>query len=141
MLLTIDKSLCEIRQKTIVSKDQRSSRKHCARNLQQKYNVRHYKLDGKLISQKTCCDFLLINDTVQRAYFIELKGRHIEDAISQLESGYNLFRSELKGYEIHLRIVPSKARTHSLRDPEFRKFKAKWGSRLKCKEEFFEEDL
>ena len=133
MLLTIDKSLCEIRQKTIVSKDQRSSRKHCARNLQQKYNVRHYKLDGKLISQ--------INDTVKRAYFIELKGRHIEDAISQLESGYNLFRSELKGYEIHLRIVPSKARTHSLRDPEFRKFKAKWGSRLKCKEEFFKEDL
>ena len=30
-----------------------------------------------MIKQTTCCDFLLVNDTQQKAYFIELKGGNI----------------------------------------------------------------
>ena len=85
MLLTPDKSICERRQKIIVSKDQREQRQHRAENPDQKYEVRHYRLDGDLVSQTTCCDFLLINDTTKKA----------------------------------------------VNSPGFRKFKDKWGSRLK----------
>ncbi len=141
MVLISDKSRCEVHQKIIVSKDQKSSRKHCAHNPRQMYSVRHYRLDGELVSQQTCCDFLLINDTAKKAYFIELKGRHIEEAIPQLESGYDLFRSELAGYEFYFRIVSSKVRTLSLQGNVFRRFRDKWGSRLKYKTEILEETL
>ncbi len=103
MLLTQDKSLCESRQKIIVSRDAGTQRKHRANNPQQKYNVRHYKLDGNIISQRTCCDFLLINDSLKNAYFIELKGGNIDEAVPQLEAGYQLFRSELTGYKFYFR--------------------------------------
>ena len=131
MLLTPDKSVCERRQKIIVSKDQREQRQHRAENPDQKYEVRHYRLDGDLVSQTTCCDFLLINDTTKKAYFIELKGRHLDDAVPQLEEGFKLFRTELEGCSFYFRIVASKVRTHAVNSPGFRKFKDKWGSRLK----------
>lgn len=141
MLLTPDKSRCETHQKIIVSKDQGTQRKHSADNPQQQYFVRHYKLDGDLISQRKCCDFLLINDTVKRAYFIELKGGNIDEAIVQLESGFRLFQPELAGYEFHFRIVSSKVRTLDLRKNTFRKFKDKWGSSLQYRTNVFNETL
>lgn len=51
MLLTQDKSICEKRQKIVVSKDDRQSRVHRAINPQQKYDLRHYKLDGNLTTR------------------------------------------------------------------------------------------
>lgn len=141
MLLTQDKSLCESRQKIIVSRDAGTQRKHRANNPQQKYNVRHYKLDGNIISQRTCCDFLLINDSFKNAYFIELKGGNIDEAVPQLEAGYQLFRSELTGYKFYFRIVPSKVRTLDLQKNKFRKFKDQWGSRLQYKTDILEETL
>ena len=141
MLLTPDKSHCETHQKIIVSRDERTSRKHCAYNPQQKYSVRHYKLDGDLVSQRKCCDFLLTNDTVQKAYFIECKGGNIDEAIPQLESGFMLFQPELAGYEFYFRIVSSKVRTLDLQKNTFRKFKDKWGSRLQYKTNMMEETL
>lgn len=78
---------------------------------------------------------------MRKAYFIELKGRHIEKAIPQLESGYNLFRSELAGYDFYFRIVVSKVRTLGLQDNAFRKFKDKWGSHLRYETENMEDIL
>lgn len=141
MLLTPDKSLCKPDQKIIVSRDPGTSRRHCAYNPQQKYKVRQYKLDGDLVSQEKCCDFLLTNDTVKRAYFIECKGGNIDEAIPQLESGYRMFQSELAGYRYDFRIVASKVRTLDLRKNAFRKFKDKWGSHLQYKVELMEETL
>lgn len=141
MLLTPERSLCETHQKIIVSKDQGTSRTHRADNSRKRYAVRHYKLDGDIISNEKCCDFLLLNDTVKKAYFIELKGGNIDDAIPQLEKGYNKFRSELKGYTYHFRVVSSKVRTHDVRSNKFNKFKDKWGSKLRYKTELLEEPL
>ena len=47
--------------------------------------VNHIKIDGKVIL-KACrdtkrIDFLLLNETKKIAYFIELKGSHIKDAL------------------------------------------------------------
>lgn len=58
MRLTPDKSLCKSRQKIIVSRDKGTPREHRAENPKM-YYVRHYQLDGGLISQQKCCDFLL----------------------------------------------------------------------------------
>ena len=141
MRLTSDKSLCEIRQKIILSKDKGSPRKHCAQNPAQKFCVRQYKLDGDLVRQQTCCDFLLTNDTLKKAYFIELKGGNVDRAVPQLEAGFRLFQAELSGYEFLFRIVSSKVRTHDIQNNKFRKFKDKWGSRLICKTDYLEETL
>ena len=141
MMLTPEKSLCEPYQKTIISKDKGTPRRHCADNPQQRYHVRHYKLDGQIASQQRCCDFLLTNDSLKKAYFIELKGGNIDEAVGQLEEGYKMFHLELTGYEFCFRIVASKVRTHDLQKNAFRKFKDKWGSRLQYKTNFLEESL
>ena len=70
MQLTTEKSLCEEKQKLIVSKDKGTSREHRAKNESGRYNVRHYKLDGDIVKQQKCCDYLLLNDTRKNAYFI-----------------------------------------------------------------------
>lgn len=141
MYLTAEKSLCKKRQAKVVSKDKKQTRIHRAINPGKKFELRHYRLDGEIVENETCCDFLLINDSTQKAYFIELKGKNIDQAISQLEAGKKKFESELHGYSFYFRIVCSKAPTHKVRSTEFRKFQEKYGIRLQMKERELEEIL
>lgn len=141
MQLTKEQSLCEEKQKLIVSRDKGTAREHRAKNEDGRYTVRHYKLDGDLVKQQKCCDFLLTNDTLKRAYFIELKGRNIDEAVAQLTNGVKLFEKGLKEYEFFYRIVSSKVRTHDIQKNEFRKFKDACGSRLKYQTNLMEEKL
>lgn len=141
MLLTSDKSLCEENQKLIVSRDKGTPRKHCAHNPGQSYHVRQYRLDGDLIINKTCCDFLVLNDTLKNAYFIELKGGNVAEAVPQLEAGARMFRPELAGYQFYFRIISSKVRTHDVQKNAFRRFKDQYGSRLQYKTDILEETL
>lgn len=141
MLLTTEKSRCEERQKIIVSRDHGTAREHRAKNTEQKFCVRHYKLDGDLIRQRVCCDFLLINDKCRKAYFIELKGRNMDEAVPQLENAVKICAPELKDYEYYYRIVQSKARTHQINKLSFRKFEDKCGGRLKYQTRYMEEEL
>lgn len=141
MLLSDEKSLCAKDQKIIVSKDRGTSRIHKAYNPDKKYCVRHYKLDGDIIKNRKCCDFLLLNDTSRHAYLIELKGGNIDEAVPQLEAGAQLCRTEVPEYTLYYRIVCSKARTHDIRKSIFRKFRARCGSQLKCASQVMQEDL
>ena len=141
MLLSVENSLCEINQPIFVSKDKGEPREHRAINPERKYCLRHYKLDGDLIQQTTCCDFLLLNDSRRKAYFIELKGGNITDAIKQLEAGVQKCKEELDGYTIFYRIVCSRAKTHKIKSTQFHKFEEKCGKRLKVKENRLEETL
>ena len=141
MLLTPDKSRCEKHQKIIVSKDLKVPREHRAINENQMYEVRQYRLDGDVIQQEKCCDFLVINDTLKKAYFIELKGQNIDEAVKQLEAGENKCKSELSGYTFFYRIVASQVRTLKLNSNGYRKFQNKCGSRLICKSSKIEEKL
>lgn len=140
MLLTPEKSLCKKQQEIVVFRDKGSQRKHTAYN-PNKQVLRHYKLDGGLVHNQVCCDFLLVNDSSGKAYLIELKGGHMEDAIVQLESGETLCRPELNGYEFYYRIIVSRVRTHSIQKSSFRRFKDKCGSRLKYRTGCMEETL
>ena len=140
MLLSPDASLCEKNQAIVVSRD-KGKVEHRAINPQGQFDLRHYQLDGALIKQTKCCDYLLINDSRRKEYFIELKGGNIDEAIKQLEAGEQRCREELKGYVFFYRIVCTKARTHKVQDPKFRKFKEKCGPRLQMKVNCLEEKL
>lgn len=140
MLLLEEKSQCEKQQKIIVSKDNRTPREHRALN-PERYFVRQYKLDGNLIKNQKCCDFLVLNDSLKNAYFIELKGCNIDEAIPQLQGGLEKCRTELREYTIYFRIVVSKVCTHNLQKNTFRKFKDKYGNYLKYTTAKMEETL
>lgn len=141
MLLTPEKSKCEKDQAIVVSKDKGTRREHRATNPKRQFDLRHYKLDGEVFSQITCCDFLLVNDSTKKAYFIELKGKNIDDAVEQLAAGERMCKADLQGYSIFYRIVCSKAKTHKIQGNKFRKFKAKCGSHLLMKENILSENL
>lgn len=134
MLLSPEKSICERNQKIIVSRDRGSRVEHRATNQDGVFDVRHYRLDGELIHQEKCCDYLLINDTSKKAYFIELKGGNVDEAVVQLEAAAEKCKGELKGYSFWYRIVCSKAKTHKIKSNKYRKFMEKCGKRLKCQE-------
>lgn len=141
MLLTPEKSLCEKNAAIVVSRDRGAQREHRANNPQKAFDLRHYKLDGVLIQQTKCCDFLLVNDSRKKAYLIELKGGNIDDAVEQLEAGEQKCKEELIGYTFFYRIVCSKAKTHKIQNVKFRKFREKCGARLKLKEVCLTETL
>ena len=141
MLLNPEKSLCEKNQAIVVSRDKGNSREHRAINPQKSFDLRKYQLDGDLIKQTKCCDFLLINDTRKKAYLIELKGGNVDEAVEQLEAGENKCKGELKGYTFFYRIVCSRAKTHKIQNTKFRKFKEKCRTRLLMKENILLENL
>lgn len=116
----------DIHQKIIVSAE--NGRRHVATNPSGQYAVRHYRLDGALIKNEQCCDFLLINDTGMKAYYIELKGSDFSHAVEQVEAGEKLCRSHLKGYVPYYRIVTSKTRTQELNSTKFRRFQQRVGA-------------
>ena len=141
MLLSPEKSLCEKNQAIVISKDRGTQRVHRAINYERKFDLRQYKLDGDIVKQETCCDFLLANDSTRKAYLIELKGKNIDDAVEQLEAGEKICKPELRGYLFYYRIVCSKVRTHKVQSPKFRKYKEKCGVRLEMKVNCLEEKL
>ena len=141
MILTPEKSLCDKNQAIVVSRDRGNFNQHRATNPQRLYDLRHYKLDGDLVTQRTCCDYLLVNDSSRNAYLIELKGANIDKAVEQLEAGEQICRNELSGYRFFYRIVCNKVRTHKVESNKVRKFRDKYGERLLIREKVYEETL
>ena len=141
MLLTRENSLCEKNQKIVVSRDRGNTREHRALNPNGSFDLRHYKLDGVLVRYEKCCDYLLVNDSSKKAYFIELKGCNVNEAVPQLEAAERKFRDELQEYTTFFRIIASKSRTHEMQKNAFRKFLEKHGSRVLCRTGSFAENL
>ena len=52
------------------------------------FTINKVEVDGCYILEGRKCDFLfeIIEDDVKEVFYIELKGKHIEDAIEQLEA-------------------------------------------------------
>jgi len=125
-LLLPTKSLCkDERQKIIVSEENRL--KHTAKNINA-CRVRHYKIDGDIISSndQLKCDYLLINDDKQDAYFIELKGKtDVKESMRQIQATINLLKGELSGYIYYGRMVGGR-RLHAMATSEL----------IKCQNEF-----
>lgn len=125
MLLDPKKSICNKNDKIIISKDSKTKRKHIAKNLKIN-NVRQYQLDGNIIKNAKSCDYLVLNDDCKKAFFIELKGRNVSEAVPQLEGAVLKTSSELSGYSFKFRIISSKSNTHEINDSKILKFKKKY---------------
>lgn len=98
-------SQCSKQQSKIVSQD-RGQVKHVALNTTGD-EVAQYHIDDSQIlgNNNSCCDYLIFNDSKKRAYFIELKGRDLCKAKSQVLDAEHLFVSDLTGYTRFYRIV------------------------------------
>lgn len=140
MALPDFQSLCQEKQKIIVSKDKGESRRHIAHN-ENNHKVTHYKIDGVVIKTGERCDFLLFDEEIRRAYLIELKGSDLVRASRQLETTERELRQSLNGYQLQYRIAVSKARTHAIKHVEFRRFEKKCKASLKYSTELLEDYL
>lgn len=108
-----------------------------------KDTVRHYHLDGDVWPHgdgAMKCDFLLLNDSIKRAYFIELKGDDVERAILQIERAVKEIQESIKGYIIYRRII-YKTRTHRLKASALDKWTRKYRPYAKAKNNRLEESI
>lgn len=65
---------------------------HVGNNVDSNY-VEQYQVDGQVFPKGTKpnrCDFLLLNEDKQTAYYIELKGTSIPDSIQQLDTSVSM---------------------------------------------------
>jgi hypothetical protein len=142
MLLDPKKSLCSTNQSVVISRDKGQKTEHRAENPSGKYSIRHYKLDGVLIQQEECCDFLLLNDPGYKSYYIELKGQDVKKAVEQVLAAERKCKSELYQYLSHYRIVVKKAPVQRNFPKNYRDLLADVGTRrLKLKTMKMEEVL
>lgn len=80
---------------------------HIGNNKDSNY-VRQYQIDGQVVPSTSAaerCDYLLLNDTKQDAYYIELKGSDIHKAMRQVDNSVRMIQSSHPGYTIYRRIV------------------------------------
>lgn len=136
-------SLCEEKQKIIVSRDKGSEKKHIANNAGLS-EVTHYKIDDIANTDGnngSRCDFILINEDKFIAYLIELKGRHLIHAVKQLESTEQTLKEALAPYSLKYRIVANKSRTQEIEHSSFKRFKEKKGIALRYGTNQIEEDI
>jgi hypothetical protein len=84
----------------------RNNREYQPQNPDRK-NVEVYVVDGCLVTgaEEKKCDFLLANCSNSVVYFIELKGRDLEDAIEQVRQTIRRYSSTFADWTIHARII------------------------------------
>jgi hypothetical protein len=137
--LANSRSRCEPKQRLIVSSEKGCT--HRANNVLLSA-VRHFQIDGDVVrdSQTLKCDYLLLNDDVKTAYFIELKGSDIQHAIKQLECTYSIFAGELLGYKALFRVVYKTGSSHNVRASAVIEWKKKHRDAV-IKQSLYAEDI
>lgn len=124
-MLFINKSQCDKKQPIVVSKE--NKKEHRALNTD-KDSVFQYKIDGNIIpstSAEKRCDYLLENETKKTVYLIELKGKHMNEAVEQIEATAKKFKSLLSTYVILPRIVCG-GNTHAIHSSKVVAFKRRY---------------
>lgn len=93
------------------------------------FEFAHYKVDSCLIkdNNEQKCDHLFVVDKKHEgaAYFVELKGTRLADAINQLLNSINILYKSLPEYKIYARIVGKRV------TPNIKSRRAKLDERLK----------
>ena len=72
-----------------------------------------FLVDGGIVcNEENCkkCDYIydIVTPDASIAIFIELKGRHYDDALEQIENSIKLFKVSFSGSRLHARIVYTK---------------------------------
>ncbi|GEN76694.1 hypothetical protein [Chryseobacterium hagamense] len=102
---------------SIVSfRDKKSSTKYIYKN-NKKDELSKYRIDGCIINDNgSKCDYILINCTKKKVFFIELKGSDLVKAIEQIDRSLDLLLSYFEDYTIEARIVLTRVNTVDLKD-------------------------
>ena len=106
-------------------------------------DVRHFLIDGGVLPKEKDperCDYLLLNDSNQRAFFIELKGSDIKKAISQIETTVDMIVDSLPEYTVYKRIIYHSG-TQALQNNDVLKWKIRNKGRVVIKENRYSESI
>lgn len=106
-------------------------------------DVRQYQIDGGVLPKgedPERCDYLLLNDSNQRAYFIELKGSDISKAISQIETSVKMIKASIPKYSIYKRIIYHSG-THDMQNNDVLKWRLNNKGCAVIKENIYSESI
>ena len=134
-------SICEVRQRKLVSEE--NDLRHVAFNWDGD-RVRQYHVDGDVVSKRDHhkrCDFLVVNDSKKRAYFIELKGSDVQRAIEQMETTRSMTRDSFRGYDVFYRIVFRRVTHRIMNSPQFVKARQRYGHKIRIGSEEIVESI
>lgn len=126
----------------IVSRDPGSVCQHRALNKQRKL-VRQFRIDSEVIPSTNPakrCDFLVLNDESETAYYIELKGSDILYAVEQIITTESYCKDSVKGYKSFYRVIYRSA-THDVRGSKALALKRQFKGQLIIKENMLEENI
>lgn len=85
-------------------------------NPHRRWAVGKTRVEDCLINDGKRCDWIFwVNDTIQVAYFVELKGSDVADGVQQLIDSIQKLKTELQGISISARLVFSKSNQKQLR--------------------------
>ena len=105
-------------------KSEENGCEHTGRNPARHF-LRQFHIDGEVIPRESPvlrCDYLVLDDTEPKAYYIELKGSNISRAIDQVENSVRSFQASLKGYTVFRRII-YRTGTHSVQSSKALRWK------------------
>lgn len=107
-------------------------------------SVRQYQIDGQVVpptSTEERCDYLLLNDSKQYAYYIELKGSDIHKAMRQIDNSVCMIQSSHPGYTIYRRII-YRSGSHDVNSSIVTRWKYRYGVKfVKIKSTLIEENI
>jgi hypothetical protein len=71
---------------------------------------KHYILKLRLIEDNLNkkCDYLILDCSDENAYFVELKGQNLSEAVKQIVSTISVLATRLTSFNFHCRIVQTK---------------------------------
>ena len=137
-------SHCKKNQKVIVCQDKKNQQKYVAHN-KDFDTVYQYLFDGEVIKEGKRCDYLLLNETKKRLYFVELKGSDLKYALVQIEESVKVcktrFRSDINQCSMSFRVILNKVRSPKVYTNDEKRFKKSVGRDLVCKTMLYEENI
>lgn len=89
--------------------------------------IRLFHIDGYVIKGTTGkkCDYLILNDSNKKAFYIELKGTDVKEATKQLDNAIKEINDSI-GYEVYPRIVFKGSATHDIHSSAIVKWQKAW---------------
>lgn len=120
-------SSCSQYQAVVVSQENGNKHQLCNDS---RVAVYQYHVDGDIIkgNDEKRCDYVVEALTAPRpsAFFIELKGSDLMDALEQIDVTVSRCEAKLKGYDILPRVVLHKVSTHQIRGSKYRRYKERY---------------
>jgi hypothetical protein len=81
-----------------------------------------YRIDSdNIVVGQRKCDYLLVRCIDKHCFFIELKGRHLLDAVEQISLTIDTLKHKLVGHVLHVRIVLTATNAPDLKHAEYKR--------------------